>query len=117
MEPNLAATPRGPKGEIRSGFKFMALWMCTFGIYGMWWWFKAASEINTFLGYDRMSVFKIFGLSSVTCGIYGLYFMFVEGKKIIAEVQAKAGLPENPPFLAGPMQIQQSLNKVWEAIP
>jgi len=95
----------------------MVLWMVTFGIYGIWWWFKVAGEINTFLGYERLSVIKLMLLSSVTCGIYGLYFSFVECRKILAEVQAKAGQPEDTPFLCGPMQIQGTLNKVWEKIP
>ncbi|MBI5532669.1 MAG: DUF4234 domain-containing protein [Deltaproteobacteria bacterium] len=109
------ATPRGPKGEIRGGFKMLLLWMCTCGIYALWWYFKVSSEVNAFLGYNRMSALKILGLSSVTCGIYGFYFIFVDGKKIIGEVQAKAGLPVDPPFMAGPMQIQSALNKVWAA--
>jgi hypothetical protein len=110
-------TPRGPKGEVRSVFMVMILNLVTCGIYGMIWFFKMSGEINAFLGVERISPIKVWLLSSVTCGIYGLYFMFVDGKEIVKEVQAKAGLPPDPPFIAGPLQIQGAINKVWEAIP
>ncbi len=117
MQANMASAPRGPKGEVRSVFTIMLLSVVTFGIYAIWWYFKMAGEVNTFLGYDRMSAIKISLLTSVTCGLYGLYFMFAEGKEIVKEVQTKAGLPADPPFLAGPYQIQGALNKVWQSIP
>lgn len=102
MEPNLAATPRGPKGEIRQRLQVHGLVdvhvpspACGGGS-------RPPVEINTFLGYDRMSVFRIFGLSSVTCGIYGLYFMFVEGKKIIARFRPRLGCLRTPHFSQAP---------------
>ena len=107
----------GPKGEVRSPFMGLGLTVISCGLYGMYWWWKMASEVNAFLGTDRMSVLKIFGLSSVTCGLYGLYFMWVDGKAIIREVQAKAGLPENPPFFCDLLRMQKALNSVWESMP
>jgi len=89
----------------------------SFGFYGFYWWWKMASEVNAFLGEPRFSLLKLFGLSSVTCGLYGFYFMFVDGKNIIKEVQAKAGLPPNPPLIADLLRMQKSLNQVWEQIP
>jgi hypothetical protein len=46
-----------------------------------------------------------------------IVWQFGEGKKILAEVQQKAGLPVNVPFLLGPWPLQQALNKVWESVP
>lgn len=107
----------GPKGEVRSVFLMMVLWVVTLGIYGIWWGFKVCGEVNAFLGTDRISALKIGLLTSVTCGLYGLYFQFVEGKNVIREVQAKAGKPGKVPFIVGPMQFQGALNKVWEGMP
>jgi hypothetical protein len=89
----------------------------TCGIYGMYWWWKMASEVNAFLGEEKFSVLKFAGLSTVTCGLYGMYFMFVEGKDIIKAVQAKAGQPEAPPFMCDIGRFQGALNKVWEQLP
>lgn len=107
----------GPKGEVRSVFLMSILWVVTFGIYGIWWSFKVASEVNAFLGAERLSAIKVWLLTTVTCGLYGLYFQFVEGKNVIREVQAKAGAPGKVPFIVGPTQFQGALNKVWEGIP
>lgn len=107
----------GPKGEVRSVFVMMLLWVVTFGIYGVWWSFKVSSEVNAFLGSDRMSAIKVMLLTAVTCGLYGLYFQFVEAKNVLREVQTKAGKPGKVPFVVGPMQFQGTLNKVWEGLP
>jgi hypothetical protein len=107
----------GPKGEVRSVFLMSLLWVVTLGIYGMWWGFKVSSEVNGFLGEQRLSAIKVYLLTAVTCGLYGLYFQFVEAKNILKEVQTKAGLKPKVPFLIGPMQFQGTLNKVWEAVP
>jgi hypothetical protein len=76
-----------------------------------------AGEVNAFLGQERMSAIKLLLLSPITCGIYMLIWEFSEGPKIIKEIQAKAGLPQNAPWFAGPWQFQRALNQVWEAIP
>lgn len=107
----------GPKGEVRSPIMSILLTAVTCGIYGMYWWWKMASEVNAFLGEEKFSILKLFGLSTVTCGLYGFYFMFVEGKEIIKAVQAKAGLPENPPFICDIRAMQGALNAVWEQLP
>lgn len=107
----------GPKGEIRNPFMALLFTLLSFGLYGWYWWFKMASEINAFLGTPRMNVFKIWGLIAVTCGLYGFYFMLVEGKNVIREVQAKAGLPENPPLIADLPRMQGRLNDVWARLP
>ncbi len=107
----------GPKGEIRNPFVSMLFTALSCGLYGWWWWFKMASEINAFLGTERMSVFKIWGLTAVTCGLYGFYYMLVEGKNIVREVQTKAGLPENPPLICDLPRMQARLNAVWEHLP
>lgn len=107
----------GPKGEVRSVFMMMILWVVTFGIYGIWWMFKVSNEVNTFLGAERLSAIKVMLLTTVTCGLYGLYFQFVEGKNVLRDVQAKAGQQGKIPFVIGPMQFQGTLNKVWEGLP
>lgn len=107
----------GPKGEVRPLFLMMIYWVLSFGIYGMWWSFKVSSEVNAFLGKDRLSAIKVWLLTAVTCGLYGLYFQFIEAKNILREVQQKAGVPQKVPFLIGPMQFQGTLNKVWEGMP
>ena len=107
----------GPKGEVRSPFMGIVFTALSCGLYGMYWWYKMASEVNAFLGTDRFNLLKLFGFSTLSCGLYGLYFMFVDGKQIIREVQAKAGLPEDPPFIADLMRLQGALNKVWEQLP
>ncbi|MGE0788305.1 MAG: DUF4234 domain-containing protein [Sandaracinaceae bacterium] len=89
----------------------------TFGIYLLWWAFKVSGEVNGFLGTERMSAIKILAFNFLSCGLYGLYFQFVEAKKIIEEVQTKAGLPAQAPFFLAPLQFQGALNKVWEQIP
>jgi hypothetical protein len=113
----IASGPMGPKGEIRNPFVSLLLTGVTCGLYGWYWWFKMASEVNTFLGTNRMNIFKIWGLTAVTCGLYGFYYMFVEGKNIIKEVQAKAGQPEDPPLICDLARMQGRLNSVWEKLP
>ncbi len=76
-----------------------------------------ASEINAYLGYSRVSVLKVWLFTACTCGLYGFYFMFVDGKNIIREVQAKAGVPESVPFIVDLPRLQGALNGVWEQIP
>jgi hypothetical protein len=46
-----------------------------------------------------------------------LIWQFSTGPKLIKEVQARAGLPQKAPFMAGPWQFQSALNRVWEALP
>jgi hypothetical protein len=106
----------GPKGEVRSVFMMMIFWVLSLGIYGMWWSFKVSSEVNAFLGENRLSAIKVMLLTAVTCGLYGLYFQFVEAKNVLREVQKKAGQREKVPFVVGPMQFQGTLNKVWEGM-
>jgi len=112
-----ADAPIGPKGEIRSPLKGMLLSAVTCGLYAWFWVYKMATEINTFLGYERMNLVKLAGLFIITCNLYWFYFLFVEGKNIIREVQAKAGLPEAPPLIADIIRMQGALNKVWEQVP
>lgn len=107
----------GPKGEVRGFLSFFGLHMVTLGFYSFYWWFKVAGEVNAFLGQERMSAMKLLLLSPITCGIYMLIWEFSEGPKIIKEIQAKAGLPQNAPWFVGPWQFQRELNKVWEATP
>ncbi len=95
----------------------IALTALTCGLYGMYWWWKMASEVNTFLGEEKFNILKFAGLSTITCGLYGFYFMFVEGKEIITAVQTKAGLPPSPPFIVDMARMQTALNNVWEQIP
>lgn len=107
----------GPKGEVRNPFLFIFLTGITFGIYGIYWQFKVATEVNQFLGTERMSAIKIMGLSFITCGLYQIYYQWVESKAILREVQAKAGQPEQVPFVVTPVTFQRVLNNVWEGIP
>lgn len=107
----------GPKGEVRSPFTSIIFTALSCGIYGGYWWYLMSTEINGFLGEPRMNLLKIWGLSTITCGLYGLYFVWVEGKQIIREVQAKAGMPENPPFMCDLPRMQSALNNVWETLP
>ena len=107
----------GPKGEVRSPIKGILLTVVTCGLYMWWWVYTMSTEINTFLGYNRMNLLKLAGLFFVTCNMYWFYFLFVEGKNIIREVQAKAGQPEAPPFMADFVRMQGALNKVWEQMP
>jgi hypothetical protein len=107
----------GPKGKVRGFFSFFGLHLITLGVYNMVWWFSVAKEVNSFLGSDRMSAVKIMLLSPITLGLYMVFWQFSEGPKIIKEVQARAGLPQKAPFLAGPWQFQRSLNQVWGALP
>ncbi|MEZ4339771.1 MAG: DUF4234 domain-containing protein [Sandaracinaceae bacterium] len=105
----------GPKGEVRNVFMMALLWVVTFGIYAIWWSFKVAGEVNAFLGTERMSAIKIMAFTFLSCGLYGLYFQFVEAKNILKEVQAKAGQPQETPFVVNPISFQRTLNKVWES--
>jgi hypothetical protein len=113
----MSNAPAGTKGEIRGFMSFFGLHLITCGLYQTFWWFKVAGEVNTFLGQERMNAGKLLGLTSLTCGIYMIMWQFGEGKKILAEVQQKAGLPVNVPFFLGPWPFQQALNKVWESVP
>lgn len=106
-----------PKGKVRGFLSFFGLHLITFGIYNMFWRFNVAKEVNTYLGSERMSAAKILFLSPLTLGLYMLFWQFSDGPKIIKEVQARAGLPQKAPFMAGPWQFQRSLNQVWNALP
>lgn len=107
----------GPKGEVRPPLISFLFTFMSCGLYGLYWGHKLTNEVNAFLGEERMSLLKIVGLSWLTCNAYGLYFIFVEGKEIIKEVQAKAGLPQKAPLLADIVRMQGALNAVWEQLP
>jgi hypothetical protein len=107
----------GPKGEIRPWLTFFILTFVTLGFYISYWYFKVAKEVNAFLGEEKMNPIKMYLLSVVTCGLYMIYWQWSAGPDIIKQIQAKAGLPLNPPFYAGPWQFQRALNLVWEQIP
>ncbi len=107
----------GPKGKVRGFLAFFGLHLITLGAYNMFWWFKVAGEVNSFLGTQRMSALKIMFLSPITLGLYLLFWQFSEGRRIIQDVQARAGLPQKAPLMAGPWQFQRSLNQVWSSLP
>lgn len=105
------------KGKVRGFFMFYLLHFITLGAYHPIWWYKVSDEVNQFLGHKRMNATKILFLSPLTLGIYTLIWQFSEGKKIIREVQERAGLPPKTPFFVGPWQLQSSLNNVWRSLP
>lgn len=52
----------------------------TFGIYGLYWLYCLASDINTLTGEEDSSGFKVLILSIITLGLYELYWLYKVGE-------------------------------------
>ncbi|MBI5536311.1 MAG: DUF4234 domain-containing protein [Deltaproteobacteria bacterium] len=117
MQSMNSSQSKGPKGKVRGFFSFFFFHLITLGVYNVFWWFKVANEVNTFLGEQRMSAAKVIFLSPLTLGLYALVWQFSTGPKIIKDVQQRAGLLPKAPFFVSPWSFQSSLNKVWNALP
>ena len=102
MVSNGPSIQTGSRGKVRGFFSYFFLHIITLGIYHPVWWFKVSNEVNAFLGTPRMSAAKIVFLSPLTFGLYFLIWQFGDGRKIIQEVQSRAGLPVKAPFIVGP---------------
>ena len=48
----------------------------TFGIYGLYWLYCLASDVNTLTGEEDSSGFKVLILSIITLGLYELYWLY-----------------------------------------
>lgn len=54
----------------------------TFGIYGLYWLYCLASDINTLTGEEDSSGFKVLILSIITLGLYELYWLYKVGERL-----------------------------------
>ena len=54
----------------------------TFGIYGLYWLYSLANDINTLTHQERPSGFKVLVLTIITLGFYELYWLYKAGERI-----------------------------------
>lgn len=54
----------------------------TFGIYGLYWLYCLASDVNTLTGEEDSSGFKVLILSIITLGLYELYWLYKVGERL-----------------------------------
>ena len=117
------APPPGTKGEVRNPTTDLILTLVTCGLYGIFWLYARAKEVNTYLGEEKVK--PIFIIPGCLC-----YPLILVANWHLAnslkDVQAKAGVvPEKDEttFLAillmfvapvGVMMFQQRLNDCWE---
>ena len=54
----------------------------TFGIYGIYWLYCLANDVNTLTGEEESSGFKVLALSIITLGLYELYWLYKVGVRL-----------------------------------
>ena len=54
----------------------------TFGIYGLYWLYSLANDINTLTHQEQPSGFKVLVLTIITLGFYELYWLYKAGERI-----------------------------------
>lgn len=54
----------------------------TFGIYGLYWMYSIANDVNTLVGDDSTSGAKVLIFSIITLGIYELYWLYKVGERL-----------------------------------
>lgn len=112
------------KGEVRNPMTTWILVIATCGLYGLYWWYTAATELKNYLGREDINPIMDVGICFV-CGLYALYLPIKYGK-IIQEAQQRAGIADAEDqgvmfllfmFLCsfGYSKMQEELNKIWEA--
>ena len=67
----------------RSIVTSLILAICTFGLYGLYWFIAITNEVNALSRHERdtsggMALF----LTIITCGLYGIFWAYRLGKKI-----------------------------------
>lgn len=63
----------------------------TFGIYGLYWLYALANDLNTLTNQEQPSGFKVLVLTIVTLGFYELYWLYKAGERI-NEFQMERGI-------------------------
>lgn len=63
----------------------------TFGIYGLYWLYSLANDINTLTHQEQPSGFKVLVLTIITLGFYELYWLYKAGERI-NEFQLERGI-------------------------
>ena len=54
----------------------------TFGIYGLYWLYSLANDINTLTHQEQPSGFKVLVLTIITLGFYELYWLYKAGERL-----------------------------------
>lgn len=71
--------------EDRSLLMYILLTIVTFGIYGLYFIYKLAQDVNIVCagdGKETPGLLKYFLLTLVTCGIYSFYWMYCLGNRL-----------------------------------
>lgn len=89
--------PRGPiaRATERSIALCIVLSIVTCGIYGLYWVYCMAEDLNRVSGDYRTSGGMVVLLSIVTCGIYGLYWMYKAGQQINVAKNTRGLMSDN----------------------
>lgn len=102
-------------------FVLLMMWF-TCGLYFLYWYFKASSEINHGLGYQRLNIGVDFLLGVLTCGLWFLWWHWQAAEAVIEMEQSWGVEPKmDAPVLfllsffgVGEMMLQVSMNNAWE---
>ena len=113
------------RGEVRSGALVWLLSLVTCGLYGLYWWYQAGTELREYL--DDEDVNPLLDLViTLVCFLYALYLPFKYGA-LIHRAQKRAGMTyaqdQSVKFFLfqlccfgfGYFAMQEELNKVWLA--
>jgi hypothetical protein len=91
-------------------------------LYGIWWFFQVADELNAAFDEERYNVPKELVLSVVTCGLWGLYLQWRLAEDTVALQKSRGLSPKLEAwmlFATGfvglfPFFLQAMLNETWQ---
>ena len=115
------ASGGGVKGKIENPTTVLLLSLVTCGIYGVYWYYQRAKELNAYMGTEVINPMFVF--PGCFCPPLLIYVAFLFAKAL-PEVQKKAGIEAKDEFVlhfillwfvnfVGQYLYQQKLNEVW----
>ncbi len=115
----------GFRGTVRSPGMVIFLSIITCGIYGIYWFYSAASELNSVLGYEETKPY--YSVVGLLCFVFS-YILMWQFDKALMEVNRKRGRYSESKFLVWILlsifvgigffvmqyEVQSSLNELYE---
>lgn len=86
----------GFRGVVRSPGSVIILSIITCGIYGIYWQYSVAKEINEVLGHEATQ--PSYALIGILCFVFSFILMY-QMDNAVMEIDAKQGKPSNSNFL------------------
>jgi len=86
----------GFRGKVRSPGTVILLSIITCGIYGIYWYYSTASEINSVLGYESTKPY--YSVVGLLCFVFS-YILMSQVDKALMEINRKRGRYSESKFL------------------